>query len=269
MGLAWCRALESAYFGSAPWDVALQRTLVASDRAIELDPEMPEGWAVRAFARFALEGNWSAAESDFQRALELGPTSADVLQSYSNYLTDRARHAEAIETSRKAEDRAPFSVAASRQVAWAYYMARQFDNAIRQARRTLEIEPGYVPARTVLARALLFAGKPAEGISELQAVGRDYEHMLALGYAMAGRRGDATRLLATILSPAYDRAAAPYEVALVHAALGNQSQAVDALEAAYAAKDASMTELAVDPMLDPLRDNPRFIALLDRVSSRR
>jgi TolB-like protein len=269
VGLAWCRALESAYFGSAPWDVALQRTLAASNRAIQLDPDMPEGWAVRAFARFALEGNWSAAESDFQRALELGPTSADVLQSYSTYLTDRARHIEAIEASRKAEDRAPFSVAASRQVAWAYYMARQYDNAIRQARRTLEIEPGYAPARTVLGRALLLAGRAAEGVSELQAVGRDYEQMLALGYAMAGRREDAMRLLGTILSPTYDRVAASYQVALVYAALGAQSQALDRLEAAYTAKDASITELAVDPMLDPLRDNPRFRALLDKVSSRR
>ena len=167
-------------------DVALHRALVASDRAIELDPEMPEAWAARAFARFALEGNWTGAESDYRRALELGPTSADVLESYSNYLTDRARHAEASKPPARRRTARLFPSAASRQVAWAYYMARQYDNAVQQARRTLEIEPGYAPARTVLGRALLF-GKPAEGIAALQEAGREYEHMLALGSAMAGR----------------------------------------------------------------------------------
>ncbi len=268
VGLAWCSALESAYFGSVPSDTALQRSVEASSRAIELDPEMPEGWSARAFARFALEGNWSAAESDFRRALELGPASTDVLQTYSNYLTDLGRHAEAIETGLKASARAPFSVTASRQVAWAYYMARQYENAISQARSTLAIDPEYLPARTVLGRALLLAGRPAEGVKELEAAGRRYELMLALGYAMAGRGEDANRLLEKVLSPSYDQVADRYEIALVYAALGDQSRAMEWLEAVEAAKNAAMTELAVDPMLDPVRDHPRFRALIQRVSRR-
>ena len=150
---------QSAYDLAVPPSVALPRALEASNRAIALDAGVPEAWAARAFARFVLEGNWAAAESDFKRALQLGPESVDVLEVYSNFLTDRGRHAEAIAVGRKAEERAPFSAATSRQVAWAYYMAGQHDDAIRQARQVLANEPKFVSARTVLGRSLLFVGK--------------------------------------------------------------------------------------------------------------
>jgi TolB-like protein len=268
VGLSSCYALQSAYFGHVPAPVATTRALDASNRAIELDARLPEGWAARAFVRFALEGNWAAAEADFTRAMELGPMSVDVLETYSTYLTDRGRHDEAIAISRQAEERAPFSAAASRQVAWAYYMARQFDNAIRQSRRTLEIEPGYVPARTVLARALLFTGRFTEGITELEALGRDYEHTLALGYAMAGRRDDAERLLNRILSSSYDRPVVAYAVALVYVALKDGAHAMDWLETAYRERQSSLTELSVDPMLDPIRSNEPFRAFVARVNEK-
>ena len=90
VGLAWCSALESAYLGSVPSDTALQRSLESSNRAIAIDGELPEAWAVRGFARFALEGNWTAAESDLKRALELGPASTDVLTDVLE-LPDRSR----------------------------------------------------------------------------------------------------------------------------------------------------------------------------------
>ena len=266
VGLSSCYALESAYFGTVAADVAFDRAVDASDRAIEFDPGLPEAWAARAFARFVLAGNWTGAESDYRRALELGPASVDVLESYSTYLTDRGRHREGIDTARKAEERAPFSAAASRQVAWAYYMARQYGNAVQQARRTLEIEPGYAPALSVLGRALLFEGRFDEGIAALREAGREYEHMLALGLAMARRSEEAQRLLMQILSPSYDRAVVSYDVALIHVALGDQTRAMAWLEKAHSEKHAAMTELAVDPMLDPMRGSPRFEALLDLIN---
>jgi TolB-like protein/Tfp pilus assembly protein PilF len=262
VGLASCYALESAYFGAVPSQVALGRALDASNRAIELDPGIPEAWAARAFARFTLERNWAGAESDFEHALEIGPDIVDVLASYSNYLTIRGRHVEAIDAGRTAEARAPFSAAASRQVAWAYYMAHQYDNVIRQISHVLEIEPGYVPARTLLGRTYLLKGEWAQAIQELEGVSRDYSQILALGYAMAGRRDDAERLLNEILSPSYGRPVVPYQVALIHVALGNTIQALDWLDAAYRDKDPALVQMAVDPMLDPIRSEPRFQGLL-------
>ena len=89
--------------------------------------------------------------------------------------------------------------------------------------------------------------------------------MLAVGYAMAGRRDDATKLLNRITSPTYDRAAVSYDVAQIYAALGDLPQAIDWLERAYTRKDAGITEATVDPMFDTIRDNPRFVAFVQKV----
>jgi tetratricopeptide (TPR) repeat protein len=267
--LAACYALESAYFGTVPSGVALKRALESSNTAIELDRGLPQAWAARAFARFALEGNWKEAESDLKQALALDPASVDVLMWYSNYLTDRGLHGEAIKTGGRAVDRAPLSAVANRQLAWAYYMARQFEDATRQARRTLEIEPGYAPARTVLGRALIFQGQFDEGVKELEAAGREYEVLLAVGYAMAGRRADAERLLESVQSPTYGRPVPAYDVGLIYAALGDEARAVEWLETAFARMDASITQMAVDPLVDSVRANPRFRSLIDRINAGR
>ena len=266
VGLSLCYSLESAYYLSVPSNVALPRALDASNRAIDLDAGLPEAWSARAFARFALEGNTTAAEADLQRALQLGPESVDVLEIYSNFLTDRGRYDEAITVSQKAEERAPLSAAASRQVAWAYYMARDFDNAIRQARRVLALEPGYLPARTVLARALLFKGQFSEGIAELESAGPDYAWMLAVGYAMAGRRDDAERLINRMRSPEAQRPVAPYTIALTYVALRDEARAMEWLETAFRNRDSALTQLAVEPLLDPIRSNPRFQSFVARVA---
>ena len=222
---------------------------------------MPAAWGTRAFARFTLERNWAGAESDFHRALELGPTDLETMDSYSNYLTVRGRHAEAIEVSRRAEERGPLSVAAARQVAWAYYMAKQYDAAIQQLRRTLEIEPQYTPAHTLLGRAHLLKGNFAEAIRELEKAGEGYEDMLALGYAMAGQRAIAERLLADILSASYRHPVIPYEVALVYVALADNDRALEWLERANRERDPAFIQIRVDPMVDLLRSDSRFGAL--------
>jgi TolB-like protein/Tfp pilus assembly protein PilF len=266
--LAYYYALESAYFGSAPSTVALRRAVGAADRAIDLDDRLAPAWSARAFARFALEWNWIGAEADFERALEIDPNSVPVLIDYADYLSHRGRHDDAIEAARKAQDRAPLSAEASRQLAYAYYMAHQFENAIGELRRTFTIEPDYVPAHTLLARAYLLTGKTADGIAELERAGEEYWPMLALAYAKAGRRVDAEHLLAQISSAAYTHPVIPYEVALVHAALGNADAAVEWFDKAYRERSPSMTALAVDPMVEPVRSDPRVQALLTRVGLR-
>ena len=100
-------------------------------------------------------------------------------------------------------------------------------------------------------------------------VRRNVDIIVAAGYAMAGRRDDAERLLNRILSPSYDRPVVSYSVALIYVALGDWMHAMDWLEATYREQDSSMTELAVDPMLDAIRSNERFRALLARVNARK
>jgi tetratricopeptide (TPR) repeat protein len=264
-GLSSCYALESAYFGMVPSDVAFERAAAASNRAIDIDPELAEGWSTRAFARFTLEWNWAGAEADFRRALELGPESVGVLQDYSNYLADRGRHDEAIAAARRAEDRSPLSAQSSRAVGWALYMAHRYDEAIQQLRHALEIEPEHVPSHTLLGRALMLAGREAEGLQELQRPGTNLL-MLAAAHAQAGNRVDALRILDEARAPGASRPANPYHVALVHVALGDAASALDSLEQAYRERASALVAMGVDPMLDPIRAEPRFQALMAQMN---
>jgi TolB-like protein len=265
VGLSRAHALQSAYAEAVPTPVALERAVDASSRAIAVDGSMPEAWAARAFARFALGWDWPGAESDFQRAFELGPNAADVHGTYANYLTVRARHTEAIASSRLAEERTPLSVFYSRKVGWTYYFARQYDSAIQQLRRTLEIDPDYKPAHTLLGRAYLLSGMKPDGVRELEIARQGHEEILAQGYALAGRPDDAKRVLDEIFAPSFPDTVGAYQVALAYVGLGDRGKALDWLETSFRKREAALVHLAVDPQLDPVRAEPRFQTLLRRL----
>jgi TolB-like protein/Tfp pilus assembly protein PilF len=261
-GLATCHSLEAAYRGAVPSDVALERALAASNRAIDLDPGMPEAFAARGFAQLALAWNWRAAEADFQHALDLGPNAAGVHDQYSNYLTIRGRHDAAIEAARRAEDRAPLSAAYSRKVGWALYMAHRYEEAIAQLQRTLAIEPDYEPARTLLGRAYLLTGRHADAMREFEAT--KWAPMVAAMHAKLGRPDEASRLIGNLR--AAPRPPRPYELALAYATMGDAAAALEQLEAAFRIRDAGLAHVAVDPLLDPLRGSPQFSDLLRRMA---
>lgn len=264
-GLANAFALQSAYSGSVDSAEGFRRTMQASERALAVDPELPEAWSARAFAKLALAWDWPGAASDFQKALELDRESATVHGDYSNYLTIVGRHTDAVRESLLAEARVSFSPLHSRKVAWAYYMARNYDAAIAQLHKVLAFDSGYVPARTLLARAYALKGQFAESIREMKAAAAGNEAMLAQIYATAGMPDEARRTLADVLAPSYQFPRRPYHIALVYAALGDADACFQWLERAFDERDANMAHLAVDPVLDPVRDDPRLARLLQRM----
>jgi TolB-like protein len=264
-GLASAFALQSAYSGAVNSAEGLRRTLDAAARALAIDPELPEAWSARAFAKLALGWDWPGAASDFERALELDRESPTVHGDYANYLTIVGRHTEAVRESLLAEARVSFSPLHSRKVAWAYYMARNYDAAIAQLHKVLAFDADYQPARTLLARAYVLKGQFADGIAEMKAAASGNEAMLAQLYAAAGFRDEARRTLAEVLSPSYAFPRRPYHIALVYAALGEADACFEWLERAFQQKDANMAHLAVDPAMDAMRADPRLRRLLERM----
>jgi TolB-like protein/Tfp pilus assembly protein PilF len=264
-GLASAFALQSAYSGSVDSSEGLRRTMQAAERALAIDPELPEAWSARAFAKLALAWDWPGAARDFERALELDRESPTVHGEYANYLTIVGRHRDAVRESLLAEARVSFSPLHSRKVAWAYYMARNYDAAIAQLHKVLAFDSGYQPARTLLARAYVLKGQFAEGIREMKAAAAGNEAMLAQIYAAAGSTDDARRTLAEVLAPSYQFPRRPYHIALVYAALGDADACFEWLERAFRERDANMAHLAVDPAIDSMRRDPRLRSLLERM----
>lgn len=262
--LAECYVLQAAYSASIPAEQAYARSLAAAGKALEINADLPEAYSARGFARALLGWEWKDAEQDFKRALELDPHSASAHGAYSNYLTMVGRYEEAIDQSRIAEERTPFSPVATRRVAWAYYMARRYHEAIEQLRRVLDMDPTYGPARTLLARAYSMVGWHNDAIREIEPIPREFEAIAAQIYAQAGQLDRARELLAIATLP-HNNGNPRYQIAAAYAALGDHEQALLWLDRAFAVHESGLVHLARDPRLDPLRGDPRFDLLVARL----
>lgn len=260
-GLADCYVLQSGFFGTTSAADAYTRAVQAANEAIALNPDLSDAYAIRAYAKALLAWDWEGAEADYQRALAIDPQSAAVHASYSNYLTMVGRHAEAIEESRLAEERSPLSAAISRRLAWAQYMARDYDGAIAQLEKVLSFEPDYGPARSLLARAYAMAGRIDKAL-ELAVPQEGLEALSAQVYAQAGKRAEALELIARA---ARVEPGNPYQVAAALALMGDRREAVSWIARAFEVRDPSLVNIAFDPRLDNLRSDPEFESYVRRM----
>jgi serine/threonine-protein kinase len=262
--LADCYTLQSSFSGATAARDAFPLALGTVNQALALNPDLPEAYAVRGFAKAILAWDWTGADADYRRALELDPESAAVRTSYSNFLTMVGRHEEAIEQNRIAERRAPFSTVILRRTGWALYMARRYDEAIAQLEATLAIEPTYSPARSLLARAYSMAGRHQEALAYNTPVDAGFEGIAAQVYAQAGHRDEARRLLAVATAPE-TKANSKYQIATAYASLGDVETAIAYLEQAFEDHEPALVNLGIDPRLDPVRGEERFQRLMGRM----
>ncbi len=266
VGLAEAYPLLSAYWGVMSSGRAYELSVQATERALAIDDTIGEAWASQAFAHYALAWDWQKAREGFQRALSLAPHAAEVHHWYADYLSSIGHHEEALVHSRLAESRSPLSSVYGRRVAWALYFARRYNEAIDQLNKILKTHPDFVPAKTLLARALVQRGRYEEAVAELQTVGDTYSAMLAQVHATAGRREEARAVLEKLLAGKTADPVLPFEVALVYAALGEADPAMEWLEKGFQGHDANMVNVKTSPILDSLRGDERFEDLLQRMA---
>jgi TolB-like protein/Tfp pilus assembly protein PilF len=266
VGLAEAYSLLSAYWGVLSSERAHELAVDATERALSIDGAIGDAWAAQAFAHYALAWDWPKALQGFQKALSLAPHSAEVHHWYADYLTAIGHHEDALVQSRLAESRSPLSSVYGRRIAWTLYSARRYDEAVDQLKKTLRTDPDFVPAKTLLARALVQLGRYQEAVAELEAVGDSYSAMLAQVHATAGRREEARVVLENLLAGRTSDPVLPFEVALVYAALGASDRAMEWLEKGFQVHDPNMVSLKTNPLLDPLRGDERFADLVRRMA---
>ena len=158
----------------------------------------------------------------------------------------------------------------SSSLAKVYYNSRDYDRALKGYRQMLDLDQDSTRGRRDLGRVLLQLGQHAEAIDVLrEAVARksdpDFISDLAYAYAVAGRRGEARRMLAQLQDVARRRYVSPVYIAKVYAGLGETAEAMAWLNQALRERSDQLTGLRVDPAFDPLRTDPRFVDLLRRV----
>ena len=213
------------------------------------------------------------ATGEFQRAIELNPNYATAHQWYGRTTLSRlGRFDEAIAECKRAVELDPLSLAINADLGSIYYFARHYDEAIDQMRKTLEMDPGFYVAHWNLGRALEVKSALNAALGEYQKARalNDDPSMLGLlahAYAVSGNKTEALKIRDQLEVLSKQRYVSAYSFALVYLGLGDKEEALHWLERAYQDRGPDIAFIKVDPMLDPLRGDPRFEALVAKVFS--
>lgn len=245
---------------------AMPKAKAAAMRAIEIDDGLAEAWASLAGIQLWYEWDWEAAESAYKRAIELNPNYATAHDGYSMLLCARGRFDEAIEQITKAGALDPLSRIIAVHSGWPFYFARDYESAIRRFRKALELDENFIPAHGWLGMAL---GQQRRFDEALDAFRRAITvertpilvAMLGHTYAIAGNRSEAERVLNVLREEATTRYISPYDIAVIHAGLGDREGAMRSLREAREDRSAWMIFVDVDPRLESLREERAFVAL--------
>ena len=185
-------------------------------------------------------------------------------------MTGLGRTGEGIQEIRRAQDLDPLSLIANVNAGWIYYFARQFDQAIEQDRKSLEMDPNFARGHWAISEPLEQEHRYDEAIAELQKARQLDETPIMLAllshvYAVSGKRDEARKILERLTELSKDTYVDPYFLAEIHTALGERDQALTDLENAYSQRSSWLVWLKVEPKFDALRSDPRYGELLKRV----
>lgn len=272
-GLADAYLMLPFITGGTPQD-CFPKAKEAARKALELDDSLAEAHIAYAQALQVYDFDYVQASAEFERGLELNP----------NYATGRWRHSwllgalgkfdEAFAEMKRAVELDPLSLLINTDLGYLYIVTGQYDEAIEQLHRTLEIDPNFYYARGNLGQALEGKGEYEAALAEwlkMRTINDDPFGLAEIAHVQAalGNKAEATKTLNEMIEVAKSRYVQAYAFSLVYAALGQKDEALRWLEKSYEDRaGADLAFIRVDPFLAPLRGEPRFEALADKIVPR-
>ena len=263
--------LGSWVFEAMPPEEVLRHAKTDAERAVQLDATNAEARLALASVRYLYEWDGRGAETEFQRALRLCPSCATAHQWYGNYLCNQERFEDCLAETARAHALDPAYLVAAVDVGIRLYDARRYREAAVPVEKVLEFNPDFMLGHLYLGQIYEANRRYREAIVELRKAvdlsGGAPIDIGALGnvYAVAGDRAEARKTLDALAGLARQRYVSGYESALIRAGLGENDRALAALEQAFQERSSWMTKLRIDPRLDPLRGDARFVDLTRRV----
>jgi eukaryotic-like serine/threonine-protein kinase len=253
-----------------PSQTAKQKQKNSALKAVELDESSSEAHTALA-AAFGSEWNWSRAQSEYRRAIDLNPNYATARHWYSAQLSILGSHEEAIRQAKRALELDPLSLIIQANLGGRYFLGGHYDEAIAECQKVLEMDPNFVVAHHCIGIARVQEGDFAGGIAELKTAAElsqnAPEPLAALGYAYAvsGRGAEANKILSQLQSSSQAKYFPAYYIAVVDVGLGRKDEALSFLGRAYEHGSAELAFAKAEPMLADLRSEPRFQELLRRI----
>jgi tetratricopeptide (TPR) repeat protein len=239
----------------------------AAERAIALDDTLAEAHTSMGEVLKDYEWDWGGAETAYRRAIALNPNYSTAHHFYAQLLATLARYSEAVDEIELARRVDPLSPGINAYVPYIYVAARDYERAVVEGRRAVELEPGSPLARWQLGRACLFSGNVRRAVAELETASQlanartMWQAELSFARARAGDRSGAEAIVNDMITLMQHEYVSPYDLAVCYAGIGQAGAALDHLERAYDARVMRIMAIG-DPEFDDLRQEPRFLSLM-------
>src|SRR5260370_27660817 len=257
--------------GSLSPSEAIPKAKAAALKALEMDDSLAEAHTSLAFIRLNYDWDWSGAEREFKRAIELNPNYDNAHHWYSHYFMAMGQTEQSLAESKRALAIDPLGLIINVHLGWHYLYAHQYDVAIDQLKKTLEMEPNYGLAHWYLGLAYQQKQMYPEALEELRKA-RDLlknnvpvEADMGYTYAVSGKRDEAEKILNQLTELSKRKYVSSYNMALIYIGLGEKDRALEWLENSYKERSELLVYLKVEPRLDTLRSDQRFAELMRRV----
>lgn len=270
-GLADAYELLSIGFSSKPPVEYLALAKGMALKALEMDDTLAEAHTSLAYARWLGDLDWPGAEREFKRALELKTSYVMAHEWYAEYLAALGRHDEAYASIKRAQQLDPLAVPVNRAVGWVLYFARRYDAAIEELQKTLAMNPDFLGARLVLWWVYVAKGDVEKAITDIR---KEAERpglrtvkklMLAYACASAGNKEEANGLLWELEPKLASEDRLALLSVLLFTALDMKDRAFQQLHKAFELREPGLLFLKVAPWLDPLRSDPRYGQLVEKL----
>ena len=244
----------------------MPRARAAVTKALQLDPSLARAHLALGLILLNSEWNWSGAENQYRIALKLNPNCADCHFSYGALLAGLGRNDEAIAQTNQAIELDPVSSWYRNWLAAIAFFSRQYDLSMKLA-ENLGDEWAFSVGLCYMQKKM-YPQAIASFEKNIARIGRQTDTLgtLALVYGLAGRKSETKKIISELKERSRHHYVFPSVFAYAYLGLGDKEQALTFLERAYEEQDPALFYLKVWPLLDPLRSEPRFQALLRRVN---
>lgn len=244
-----------------------EKSMEAIRKALALDPNLSDAYSALCHNKTRYEYDFKGAETACKRALELEPDSAVAHKTYSNFLYTRGRFDESIVEIKKAMDLQPVSYRNLQIYGLALYFAQRYGEAEEQFKRLIELNPNHTYIYGRLIKVLEEQGKESEAFEYLiEMLTIQGENEKAQRFTAVYRRGGwRAVVIEQIKETETGNDPRNFQLACMNAKVGNKQKALEYLEKAYQERSFQMPMLKIEPQLNSLRNEPRFIDLVRRV----
>ncbi len=262
---------SAAFFGAVSPAEGLPPAKAMAEKALALDPDLAAAHTSIGAIKLFGDWDWVGAEESLRRAIALNPSYAYAYFVLAEALSIQGRYQEAMATAKKNAELEKFVPFTAFGTVLALLHMRKFDEAIAGARAGLEFFSEFWQGHWLLARALVGAGRYAEGIAAAEKAATTSRRMpLALGtlgllHALDGRPDDARHVLAELEQRAKNEYVGASNFAIIHGGLGDLDRAFEWLDRAYESRDMPLVNMTNDAIFDPLRSDPRFDTFLEKM----